>query len=105
MAGAHALVVLGGDGTFLRAAQVAYAHDIPILGINSGKVGFLSKAEAEGMEAVLGALVAGAWVIEPRMMLDVRLLPGGEEDGAVGYVALNEAAVVRARRRGWWSSR
>ncbi|MFN8520894.1 MAG: NAD(+)/NADH kinase [Chloroflexota bacterium] len=93
--GTDALVVLGGDGTFLRAAQVAYAHDVPILGINSGKVGFLSKAESEDMERVLHGLVGGAWAIEPRMMLDVRLLPGGEEEGAVAYTALNEAAVVR----------
>jgi NAD+ kinase len=93
--GTDALVVLGGDGTFLRAAQGAYAHDIPILGINSGKVGFLSKAESEDMEDVLAGLVAGSWVIEPRMMLDVRLLPGGSDEGAVTYTALNDAAVVR----------
>ncbi len=93
--GTDALVVLGGDGTFLRAAQGAHAHDVPILGINSGKVGFLSKAESEDMEAVLDGLVAGRWTIEPRMMLDVRLLPGGGEEGAVSYIALNEAAVVR----------
>jgi NAD+ kinase len=93
--GTEALVVLGGDGTFLRAAQGAFAHDIPILGINSGKVGFLSKVESEDMQTVLGALVAGAWSVEPRMMLDIRLLPGGGEDGAVTYTALNEAAVVR----------
>lgn len=90
-----ALVVLGGDGTFLRAAQNAFTHGIPILGINSGKVGFLSKAESGHMETVLAGVVAGAWTIEPRMMLDVRLLPGGREDGAVSYTALNEAAVVR----------
>lgn len=93
--GTDALVVLGGDGTFLRAAQGAYAHDIPILGINSGKVGFLSKAESANMEAVLEGVVAGEWSIEPRMMLDVRLLPGGREEDAVRYTALNEAAVVR----------
>jgi NAD+ kinase len=93
--GTDALVVLGGDGTFLRAAQTASAHDVPILGINSGKVGFLSKAEAADMEAVLGGLVAGAYTIEPRMMLDVRLLPAGNEDAAIGYTALNEAAIVR----------
>lgn len=93
--GTDALVVLGGDGTFLRAAQSAHAHDVPILGINSGKVGFLSKAESVDMEGVLGGLVAGAWTIEPRMMLDVRLLPGGGEEGAVTYTALNDAAVVR----------
>ncbi len=95
MPGTDALVVLGGDGTFLRAAQAAYAHDVPILGINSGKVGFLSKAESGDMESVLGGLVAGAWAIESRMMLDVRLLPGGAEEGGITYTALNEAAVVR----------
>jgi NAD+ kinase len=90
-----ALVVLGGDGTFLRAAQGAHMYGTPILGINSGKVGFLSKAESVDMESVLGGLVAGTWTIEPRMMLDVRLLPGGAESDAVSYAALNEAAVVR----------
>lgn len=93
--GTDALVVMGGDGTFLRAAQSAHAFDIPILGINSGKVGFLSKAESVDMVTVLDGLVAGRWSIEPRMMLDVRLLPGGHEEGAVSYAALNEAAVVR----------
>ena len=53
------LVVLGGDGTFLRAAQAVAEVDVPILGINLGKVGFLSKAEAHELEAVLEKLVAG----------------------------------------------
>lgn len=93
--GTDALVVLGGDGTFLRAAQTASMHDVPILGINSGKVGFLSKAESGDMEIVLGDLVAGAYTIEPRMMLAVRLLPAGDESAAITYSALNEAAIVR----------
>jgi NAD+ kinase len=90
-----ALVVLGGDGTFLRAAQGSATADVPILGINCGKVGFLSKAESHVMESVLGQLVEGAWTIEPRMMLEVRLLPGGDEAGATTHLALNDAAVVR----------
>ncbi len=90
-----ALVVLGGDGTFLRAAQGPAVVDVPILGINCGKVGFLSKAESDAMEAVLGQLTDGAWTIEPRMLLDVRLLPGGEETDASTYIAVNDAAVVR----------
>ena len=53
------LVVLGGDGTFLRAAQAVAEVDVPILGINLGKVGFLSKAEAHELEAVLEQLVGG----------------------------------------------
>jgi len=93
--GTDALVVLGGDGTFLRAAQGAVLVDVPILGVNCGKVGFLSKAESNAMESVLGLLVEGAWAIEPRMMLDVRLLPGGDEARASTHLALNDAAVVR----------
>jgi NAD+ kinase len=93
--GTDALVVLGGDGTFLRAAQGSAVVDVPILGVNCGKVGFLSKAESDVMESVLGQLIDGAWTIEPRMMLEVRLLPGGEEKRAQTHLALNDAAVVR----------
>ncbi len=90
-----ALVVLGGDGTFLRAAVIAAEADVPILGINCGKVGFLSKVESEELEAVLGRLGGGSYTIEPRMLLDVRVLPGGREAGATSHIALNDAAVVR----------
>ena len=53
------LVVLGGDGTFLRAARAVIQVDVPLLGVNLGKVGFLSKVEANELEAVLARLVAG----------------------------------------------
>ncbi|MBA2556158.1 MAG: NAD(+)/NADH kinase [Chloroflexi bacterium] len=89
------LVVLGGDGTFLRAARAVAAVDVPILGVNSGKIGFLSKAEAGQLEAVLEQLRTGRFAIESRMALDAELLPGGREAGAEAHVALNEAAVVR----------
>ena len=95
LATTDALVVLGGDGTFLRAAQESAASDVPILGVNCGKVGFLSKAESHVMESVLAQLVDGVFSIEPRMMLDVRLLPGADEARSTTHVALNDAAVVR----------
>ena len=67
------LVVLGGDGTFLRAAQAVIEVDVPMLGINLGKVGFLSKAEADELEAVLEqAASTGAYELEPRMALEAR---------------------------------
>lgn len=89
------LVVLGGDGTFLRAARAVAAIDVPILGVNSGRVGFLSKAEPDALDEVLGAVVAGDVTYEERMALEARLLPTGQDRRAESHVALNEAAVVR----------
>lgn len=90
-----ALVVLGGDGTFLRAARAVAAVDVPILGINSGTVGFLSKTEPDDLSQVLEALIAGDYTLEPRMTIEARLLPQGLGETAESHVALNEAAVVR----------
>ena len=70
---ADAVVVLGGDGTFLRAAQVVADVEVPILGVNVGKIGFLSKVENHALEDVLGQLRDGDYVLEPRLMLEVRV--------------------------------
>ncbi len=69
------LVVLGGDGTFLRAARAVTEVDVPILGINLGKIGFLSKAEAHELEPVLARIVAGEYRLDERMALEGRILP------------------------------
>lgn len=90
-----ALVVLGGDGTFLRAACAVAAIDVPILGINSGHIGFLSKAEPAQLEEVLSGLIATDMSIESRMTLEARLIPGGGSRDPEMHVALNEAAIVR----------
>ncbi|MDO8484472.1 MAG: NAD(+)/NADH kinase [Candidatus Limnocylindrales bacterium] len=71
------LIVLGGDGTFLRAARAVSEVDVPLLGINLGKVGFLSKVEAGDFEAVLGLIVNGDFRIDERMALEGRILRGG----------------------------
>lgn len=89
------LIVLGGDGTLLRAARAVSQVDVPILGVNCGKVGFLSKAESEDTEEVLGMLLAGDYTFEPRMRLEATVLPGGDPARGRSYPALNEAAVVR----------
>jgi len=89
-----ALLVLGGDGTFLRAASAVIEVDVPLLGLNVGKVGFLSKVEASGIERVLGQLVAGDYTIERRMALEGRILRGGAEPGE-RVVALNDVVVAR----------
>jgi len=90
-----ALLVLGGDGTFLRAASAVIEVDVPLLGINVGKVGFLSKVEAHTIERVLGQLVAGEYVVEKRMALEGRILRGGEEGTGERLVALNDVVVAR----------
>jgi NAD+ kinase len=89
------LVVLGGDGTFLRAARATAQVDVPLLGINLGKVGFLSKAEAHELEAVLAQLVAGEYRIDERMALEGRILPAGRGADGWQHVALNDVVVAR----------
>ena len=93
-----ALVVLGGDGTFLRAARAVAEVDVPLLGINLGKVGFLSKAEAGELEEVLGRIVDGDYRIDERMAIEGKILRGGRKDGAaasVRHVALNDIVIAR----------
>ena len=89
-----ALVVLGGDGTFLRAAQSIAEVDVPIIGINLGKVGFLSMAEANELEALLEKLQAGSFAIRERMALTGQILQAGRTpDGT--FTALNDIVVAR----------
>ena len=89
------LVVLGGDGTFLRAARAVAEVDVPLLGINLGKVGFLSMAEATELEDVLAKVLAGDYEIDERMAIEGRILPGGKEQGATRHVALNDIVIAR----------
>ncbi|MBI2780346.1 MAG: NAD(+)/NADH kinase [Chloroflexi bacterium] len=89
------LVVLGGDGTFLRAARAVIEDDVPLLGINVGKVGFLSKVEASALERVLELLAEGRYAIEPRMALEGQILRGGSPIGGDRIVALNDIVIAR----------
>ena len=93
--GTTSLVVLGGDGTFLRAAQAVAEVDVPIVGVNLGKVGFLSKAEANQLDVVLGCLRDGDYGLEERMMLETRVVRAGGAPDPGDHVALNDASVVR----------
>lgn len=90
-----ALVVLGGDGTFLRAARAVAEVDVPLLGVNLGKVGFLSKVESPELETVLGQLIEGDFQIENRMALHATIHPAGREGPGEIFFALNEIAVAR----------
>jgi NAD+ kinase len=96
-----ALIVLGGDGTFLRAARAVAEVDVPIIGINLGKVGFLSKAEAGDLESVLERIVAGEFSFDERMAIEGRIIRRGTSDAARGagepdrHVALNDIVIAR----------
>jgi NAD+ kinase len=89
------LVVLGGDGTLLRAARAVIEVDVPLLGVNLGKVGFLSKVEAGELELVLGKLADGAYAIDERMALAARILPAAQLAGDGVHYALNDVVVAR----------
>ncbi len=89
-----ALVVLGGDGTFLRVARAVADVDVPLLGINLGKVGFLSKAEAGDLEPVLERIVEGDYTIDERMALEGSILRGGAGEPE-RHIALNDVVVAR----------
>ena len=90
-----ALVVLGGDGTFLRAVRAVAEVDVPILGINLGKVGFLSKAEAGELDDVLAKIVDGRYTIDERMALDGRVLRDGKPIHEERHFALNDIVIAR----------
>ena len=97
------LVVLGGDGTFLRAAMAVIEVDVPVIGINLGKVGFLSKAEAGDMEVVLAAIADADYTIEERMAIEGRIVraetavppAAGATPAVERLVALNDIVVAR----------
>ncbi len=95
LATTDALVVLGGDGTFLRAVRAVAEVDVPILGINLGKVGFLSKAEAGELDDVLAKIVAGRFTIDERMALEGRILRHGQPIDHARHFALNDIVVAR----------
>jgi NAD+ kinase len=80
--GAHGLVpgghdmmlTLGGDGTLLRAARIVGDTPVPILGINLGRLGFLTCAPGQELETALRRYAAGEYIVEPRMTLDARVV-------------------------------
>ncbi len=92
--GVELVLVLGGDGTLLRGAELARAADAPLIGVNLGHVGFLAEAEAADLSETLDRLLAGEYDVQRRLTLDVV----ARRDGAVvsrGW-ALNEVTVEKS---------
>jgi NAD+ kinase len=94
--GVEIVLALGGDGTFLRAAELARPVKAPLLGINLGKVGFLAEAEIEHLDQAVKDIVAGRYRVDERLTLDVR----AEYEGRLiaESWALNEVSVEKGQR-------
>ncbi|HVL99368.1 MAG TPA: NAD(+)/NADH kinase [Egibacteraceae bacterium] len=88
------VVVFGGDGTFLRAAYLARDRGLPLLGVNLGRLGFLSEVEVADVPAALRRIVAGEFTVEERMTLTVEVRDASGGTVATSW-ALNEASVER----------
>jgi NAD+ kinase len=94
--GAELVLVLGGDGTILRAAELSRDAGVPLLGVNLGRVGFLAEAESSHLEGVVEHVLARDYHVEERMTLDVTVTLEGQLLGT--NWALNEASVEKAAR-------
>jgi NAD+ kinase len=88
------VVTLGGDGTFLAGARLAAPRGIPILGVNLGRLGFLTELEAEQVEDGVARFINGSYRIEERTILQVTLRRA--DRNVVRAIGLNEVVVNRA---------
>jgi NAD+ kinase len=88
------VMVLGGDGTILKAAEVVRETATPLMGINLGHVGFLAESEREGFSDAVARVVDRDYLVKERLTLDVRVLVGGKE--VFRTWALNEATVEKS---------
>ncbi|GAA1409854.1 NAD kinase 2 [Glutamicibacter uratoxydans] len=89
-------VVLGGDGSVLRAAELVRDAALPLVGVNLGHVGFLAEAERSELEATVAAIVNGSYTVEERMTIEVKVW--ADNVCLAETWALNEAAVEKANR-------
>ena len=89
---------LGGDGTFLRAAHLCRDHEVPVLGVNLGRLGFLAEVEADGFEAALATIRDRAYTVEDRATLEVTVHDPDGAQVSQGW-ALNEVSVEKTARQ------
>jgi NAD+ kinase len=94
--GTEMVLVVGGDGTLLRAAELARPAGVPLLGVNLGHVGFLAEAEPEDLPAAVDSVVDCTYEVERRMTIDVTARLNGELLARTW--ALNEATVEKSAR-------
>lgn len=88
------LISVGGDGTMLRSVLFVRDLDIPIMGVNTGRLGFLATVQKADIERAVNAVLQGSYEVRRRSLLQVTTRPGVEEQTEVNF-ALNEVAVSR----------
>jgi len=90
-------VSLGGDGTMLRTVALATAHSTPVLGVNFGRLGYLTEIEPDRLEHALERFLSGDFGVEERVTLEVTLHRAGDDDTgrARSVIVLNEATVEK----------
>ncbi len=94
--GAEIVIALGGDGTLLRAAELARPGGIPLLGVKLGRVAFLSEAEVDALDQTVNGVADRTYHVDERLTLDITVRLGGDVV-ATGW-ALNEASVEKNTR-------
>ena len=94
--GAELVIVLGGDGSLLRAAEFSRPAAVPLIGVNLGHVGFLAEAEPDGLADLVERVVARDYAVEERMTIDAVARRNG--DVLARTWALNEAAIEKSTR-------
>ena len=92
------IITFGGDGTLLAGARWAISRGSPLMGINLGTVGFLTEEEPENLDQALEALLAGAYTIEKRSLLEAVSLRGGEHAFALNDVVITRGGYARLIR-------
>jgi NAD+ kinase len=93
--GLDLVLSLGGDGTMLRAVDLAAAEDVPVLGVNLGQLGYLTEVEPAGIRMALKRFLAGSYSIEERLRLDVTVHRDGAEPERIE--AFNEVVVEKSQ--------
>ena len=91
--GLDVVISLGGDGTMLRAVDLAYEAGVPVLGVNVGQMGYLAEVEPDDFDAALDRLVAGDYEVAERMVLEITVVSDGTAHGR--WFALNEAVLEK----------
>lgn len=95
---ADAVIVLGGDGTLMRISKKCSVYNVPILGVNTGHLGFLTQTGVDDFEGTLDRLINGDYLLENRMMLKGRVFRDNElifEGNALNDVCINRSGVLQ----------